>query len=131
MPKEFTYRGFTFDELSKLPMDEFINLLKSRERRILKRGLLKKHKALIEKIRNAKKGIYNKPIRTHARDMVILPDMVNLTINVYNGKEFVPVEIKPEMIGHRLGEFAITTKKVIHGEPGLRATRGSMYVPLK
>lgn len=131
MPKEFTYRGYSFDQLAKLPMDEFIMLLKSRERRALKRGLLKKHKTLIEKIREAKKGLYTKPIRTHARDMIILPDMVGLTIHVYNGKEFVPVEIKPEMIGHRLGEFSITTKKVIHGEPGLRATRGSMYVPLK
>jgi len=112
-------------------MDEFINLLNSRERRSLKRGLLKRYKRLLEKIRAAKAGTYTKPIRTHARDMIILPEMVGLTIHVYNGKEFVPVEIKPEMIGFRLGDFSITTKKVIHGEPGLRATRGSMYVPLK
>ncbi|HLI46475.1 MAG TPA: 30S ribosomal protein S19 [Geobacterales bacterium] len=131
MPKEFTFRGYTFDELRKLPMDEFINLLNSRERRSLKRGLLRKYKRLMEKIREAKSGKYTKPIRTHARDMIILPEMVGLTIHVYNGKEFVPVEIKPEMIGFRLGEFSVTTKKVIHGEPGLRATRGSMYVPLK
>jgi len=131
MPREFTYRGYTLDQLKSLPMDEFINLLNARERRSIKRGLLKKHKALIEKIRKAKEGKYSKPIRTHARDMIILPEMVGLTIHVYNGKEFVPVEITPEMIGHRLGEFSITTKKVIHGEPGLRATRGSMYVPLK
>ncbi|MDT7892160.1 MAG: 30S ribosomal protein S19 [Thermoproteota archaeon] len=131
MPREFTFRGYTIDQLRKLPMDEFINLLNSRERRSLKRGLLKKYKRLLEKIRAAKAGIYTKPIRTHARDMIILPEMVGLTIHVYNGKEFVPVEIKPEMIGFRLGDFSITTKKVIHGEPGLRATRGSMYVPLK
>jgi small subunit ribosomal protein S19 len=112
-------------------MDEFINLLSARERRSIKRGLLKKHKVLIEKVRKAKEGKYSKPIRTHARDMIILPEMVGLTIHVYNGKEFVPVEINPEMVGHRLGEFSITTKKVIHGVPGLRATRGSMYVPLK
>ena len=63
--------------------------------------------------------------------MIILPEMVGLTIHVYNGKEFVPVHIIPEMIGHYLGEFAMTTKIVKHGEPGLRATRSSMYVPLK
>jgi len=131
MPREFTFRGYTLDQLRKLPMDEFINLLNSRERRSLKRGLLKRYKRLLEKIRAAKAGTYTKPIRTHARDMIILPEMVGLTIHVYNGKEFVPVEIKPEMIGFRLGDSSITTKKVIHGEPGLRATRGSMYVPLK
>jgi len=131
MPVEFTYRGYTLDQLLKLPADEFIKLLPSRERRSIKRGILKKYKRLIQKIRKAKEGIYNKPIRTHARDMIILPEMVGLKIFVHNGKEFVPVEIKPEMIGHRFGEFAITTKKVIHGEPGLKATRGSMYVPLK
>ncbi len=131
MPREFTFRGYTLEGLKKLPMDEFINLLNARERRTLRRGILKKYKRLMEKIREANAGRYNKPIRTHARDMIILPEMVGLTIHVYNGKEFVPVEIKPEMIGFRLGDFSITTKKVIHGEPGLRATRGSMYVPLK
>ncbi|MEM2576477.1 MAG: ribosomal protein S19 family protein, partial [Candidatus Bathyarchaeia archaeon] len=44
---------------------------------------------------------------------------------------FVPVEIKPEMIGHYLGEFAITNKRVVHGAPGIGASRSSMYVPLK
>ncbi len=131
MSKEFKFRGYTFESLKKMPMDEFINLLNSRERRSLRRGILKKYKKLMIKIRKAKAGQYNKPIRTHARDMIILPEMVGLTIHVYNGKEFVPVNIKPEMIGFRLGDFAITVKKVIHGEPGLKATRGSMYVPLK
>jgi small subunit ribosomal protein S19 len=73
----------------------------------------------------------NITIKTHARDMIILPEMVGLTIHVHNGKDFVPVEIKPEMIGHYLGEFAITNKPVKHGEPGIGATRSSMYVPLK
>ncbi|MEM3151636.1 MAG: ribosomal protein S19 family protein, partial [Candidatus Bathyarchaeia archaeon] len=73
----------------------------------------------------------SKPIKTHCRDMIILPEMVGLTILVHNGKEFVPVEIKPEMIGHYLGEFAITNKRVVHGAPGIGASRSSMYVPLK
>jgi len=72
-----------------------------------------------------------KPIKTHCRDMVILPEMVGLTLLVHSGKEFAPVEVKPEMIGHYLGEFIITNKKVIHGTPGIGASRSSMYVPLK
>jgi small subunit ribosomal protein S19 len=57
--------------------------------------------------------------------------MVGLKFAVHNGKEFLVVEVKPEMIGHRLGEFALTRKRVIHGTPGIGATRSSMYVPLK
>jgi small subunit ribosomal protein S19 len=70
-------------------------------------------------------------VKTHIRDMVILPEMVGLTILVHNGKEFVPVEVRPEMIGHYLGEFAITNKPVRHGTPGIGASRSSMYVPLR
>jgi small subunit ribosomal protein S19 len=70
-------------------------------------------------------------IKTHVRDIVILPEMVGMKILVHNGKEFLPVTIKPEMIGHYLGEFAITNKPVRHGTPGIGASRSSMYVPLK
>lgn len=72
-----------------------------------------------------------KPIKTHCRDMVILPEMAGLTLLVHSGKEFTSVDIKPEMIGHYLGEFVITNKKVVHGTPGIGASRSSMYVPLK
>ena len=70
-------------------------------------------------------------VKTHIRDMIILPEMVGLTILVHNGKDFVSVPITPEMIGHYLGEFAITNKPVKHGTPGIGASRSSMYVPLK
>lgn len=136
MPREFTYRGYTLDELRQMSMDQFIKLLPSRMRRSLMRGLNHVQLRLLEKVREANEMLKRgekpkKPIKTHARDMVILPEMVGLTIHVYNGKEFVPVEIKPEMIGHRLGEFAITCKQVKHGKAGVGATRSSMYVPLK
>jgi len=115
-------------------MDEFINLLPSRQRRSLHRGLTQEQRALLEKIRKAKevnrKG-GNMIIKTHVRDMVVLPEMVGLTILVHNGKDFVAVEIKPDMIGHYFGEFAITNKPVKHGTPGIGASRSSMYVPLK
>jgi len=136
VPREFTYRGYTLEQLQQMSMDQFINLLPSRQRRSLERGLNQAQLKLLERVRRYRVMLKQgqkpkKPIKTHARDMVILPEMVGLTIHVYNGKEFIPVEIKPEMIGHRLGEFAITNKPVKHGRAGVGATRSSMYVPLK
>ncbi|MCS7115283.1 MAG: 30S ribosomal protein S19 [Nitrososphaerota archaeon] len=134
MPREFTYRGYTLDHLQGMSMDEFITLLPSRQRRSLIRGLSLEQRTLLENIRKAKEAMKkgdNVTIKTHVRDMIILPEMVGLKILVHNGKEFVPVEIKPEMIGHYLGEFAITNKPVKHGTPGIGASRSSMYVPLK
>ncbi|HDD70030.1 30S ribosomal protein S19 [Candidatus Bathyarchaeota archaeon] len=134
MPREFMYRGYTLDQLQSMSMDEFINLLPSRQRRSLHRGLTPEQRILLEKIRKAKEAMRkgkSEVVKTHVRDMVILPEMVGLTILVHNGKEFVPVEIKPEMIGHYLGEFAITNRPVKHGTPGIGASRSSMYVPLK
>ncbi len=134
MPKEFTYRGYTLNQLQGLAMDEFIVLLPSRQRRSLHHGFAPEHRILLEKTRKAKEAIRQggtATVKTHLRDMVILPEMVGVTISVHNGKEFVGVEIKPEMIGHYLGEFAITNKPVRHGTPGIGASRSSMYVPLK
>src|SRR3972149_4585963 len=134
MPKEFMYRGHSLVGLQGMSMDEFINLLPSRQRRSLQRGLTPEQRILLEKMREAqevrKKG-KDVTIKTHVRDLVILPEMVGVKILVHNGKEFLPVEIKPEMIGHCLGEFAITNKPVRHGTPGIGASRSSMYVPLK
>lgn len=131
MTREFMYRGYTLEQLKSMSMDQFIKLLPSRQRRSLKRGLTPAQLKLLAKIRKYKKLKIQKPIRTHARDMIILPEMVGLTIYVHNGKDFVPVEIVPEMIGHRLGEFAMTNKPVKHGRAGVGATKSSMYVPLK
>lgn len=131
MPKEFMYRGYTINELQEMSMDEFIKLLPSRQRRSLIKGLTPEQRVLLEKIRKFKHEQINKPIRTHIRDMIILPEMVGLKVFIHSGKEFVPIEIKPEMIGHFLGEFVITNKKVTHGTPGIGASRSSMYVPLK
>ncbi|MBS7655373.1 30S ribosomal protein S19 [Candidatus Bathyarchaeota archaeon] len=133
MPREFTYRGYTLTQLQQMSMDEFIKLLPSRQRRSLLKGLTEQQKILLTKIRKIKHSSSKseKPIKTHCRDMIILPEMIGLTILVHNGKEFVSIEIKPEMIGHYLGEFAITNKRVVHGTPGIGASRSSMYVPLK
>ncbi len=132
--KKFRYRGKTLEELLEMPLDEFVQLLPARQRRSLKRGFNDAQRRLLEKVMKARREMEkgkNVKIRTHVRDMVILPIMVGLTIEVYNGKEFVPVKIVPEMIGHYLGEFSHTTKIVKHGEPGLKATRSSLFVAAK
>jgi small subunit ribosomal protein S19 len=134
MPKEFSYRGHNLDSLQSMSMDEFIMLLPSRQRRSLQRGLTPEQRILLEKLRQTREAQKKDPsvnIKTHVRDLVILPEMVGVKIMVHNGKEFVAMEIKPEMIGHYLGEFAITNKPVRHGTPGIGASRSSMYVPLK
>lgn len=112
--KEYYYKGKTLEELKKMDLTEFATLLPARLRRSLKRGLTEQQKILLKKI--AKK---EKNIKTHCRDMVILPQMVGITISVHQGKEFVPVNIHPEMIGHVLGEFALTRKKVTHSAPSV------------
>jgi small subunit ribosomal protein S19 len=130
----FKYRGFTIEELKKMNMDQFIQLLPARARRSLKRGLPPRQKKLLERLRRAyraKKRGKDLLTRTHVRDMIIFPEMVGLKIGVYNGRIFEIVEIKPEMIGHYLGEFSLTRKRVQHGSPGIGATRSSKYVPLK
>lgn len=131
MPKEFKYRGYTLEQLQNMSFESLLMLLPSRQRRSLNRGISDEKRKLLEEVRAARDGKLNKPIKTHARDMPILPYMVGLTIHVHNGKEFVPLTIKPEMIGHYLGEFVITNKKVVHGTPGIGASRSSLYVPLK
>ena len=134
MPREFTYRGYTIKELQGISMDEFIRLLPSRQRRSLQRGLTTEQRILLKNIRIAKKVLTEEnkvTVKTHARDMIILPEMVGVTIQVHNGNSFNAVEIKPEMIGHYLGEFSVTNKPVKHGSPGIGASRSSMYVPLR
>lgn len=126
MVREFKYRGKNMEELLALSTNELINILNARQRRSLLRGLGEEKRALLAEIMSS-----GKTIRTHRRDMIILPVMVGKTIHVHNGKEFIPVEIKPEMIGHYLGEYAITNKRVVHGSPGVGASRSSLYVPLK
>ncbi len=125
MADEFRFRGHTLQELQKMNMDEFAELLDARKRRTIKRGLTDRQQKLLKKIRE------NDHVKTHDRDMVVVPEMVGKTIGVYNGEEFVDVEIEPEMIGHYLGEFTYNREEVEHSAPGLGATRSSKYIPLK
>lgn len=131
MQKEFTYKGKTLSELKKMELKEFTTLLPARQRRSIKRDFTEEQKKLLIKIRKAKKGEYKKPIRTQCRDMIIIPEMLDLTLHVHRGKGFVALKIVPAMLGHYLGEFTINREKVTHSAPGIGATRSSAAVSVK
>lgn len=133
--KKFSYRGLDITKLISLTPDEVSQHLRSRQRRRLKRKMPKKYATFIQRLLNAKKncpvGEKPKTIKTHLRDCIVLPSMVQSVINVHNGKGFTSVDVKPEMIGYYLGEFAISYKRVMHGKPGVGATHSSKFVPIK
>ena len=106
MAKEILFYGKTSEELEKIDIKDFIKLIPARQRRSLKKGFTEMEKRLLVRIRKVKQGKSSKIIKTHGRDMILIPEMLNLTIHVYNGKEYVPVLITMEMLGHYLGEFA-------------------------
>lgn len=133
--KKFMFRGMDLDKLLDLSHEELMNVVCARQRRRFSRGLKRKPMALIKRLRKAKKEAapMEKPdlVKTHLRNMIVVPEMVGSMVGVYNGKEFNNVEIKPEMIGHYLGEFSITYHPVQHGRPGIGATHSSRFIPLK
>ncbi|MBI2045013.1 30S ribosomal protein S19 [Candidatus Pacearchaeota archaeon] len=122
--KDFTYRGKTMEELQTLEVREFAKYLKSRSRRTV----LKNFQDIEKFVNESKEKISrDKKIKTHKRDIVIVPAMIGMKMQIYNGKTFEPVEITGEMLGHRLGEFAPTKKRVQHGSAGIGATKGSKH----
>jgi len=129
--RAFTYRGLSQKELEELSLDKLLKLFPARIRRSLTRGINDNKRKLIGEIKAAKEGKLKTPINTHLRDLIILPYMIGTTVNVFSGKEFVPVTITSEMVSHYLGEYVITNKRVSHGAPGVGASRSSLYVPLK
>ncbi len=133
MAKEFKYRGYDLSELQDMSIEKFAELLPAKKRRVLERGLPPRQRKLLDRVKEVseKETPEEEFIRTHCRDMIIVPEMVGLRFGVYDGETFVPVEVEPEMVGHRLGEFALTRRKVEHSTPGIGATRSSLYVPLK
>ena len=123
--KEFKYRGKTLRELQEMSLQDLAELFPASIRRVIKRGFTEQEKKLIENLKRSNK------VKTHVRDMVILPFMVGKTIGIHNGKDFVYVVITEEMIGHRLGEFSFTRKKLKHSSPGVGATRSSSNVSVR
>jgi len=129
---EFTYRGHDLEELQDMSLEEVAELLPARMRRTITRGLSTQHEKLLEEAQTADpEETANDPIRTHLRDMPVVPEFVGLTFAVHNGQEFERVKVEPEMIGHYLGEFQLTRTQVEHGQAGIGATRSSKFVPLK
>ena len=128
MQKIETHRGKTIEELKKMDIREFAKYVDSRARRTILR-----QSNVIEKfIKKCKEcSERGKQIRTHLRDIVIVPGMIGFTVNIHNGKTFVPITITGEMLGHRLGEFVMTREKVQHGAPGIGATKSSAAASVK
>lgn len=130
MAKEFKYRGKTAEELQKMSRDKVIEILPSRQKRTLKRGLTKEQNKLMEKIKKQEEG--DEPLRTHRRDLVILPEMFGKKLAVYDGHKWTTVNIEPKMFGHYLGEFALTRPETVtHSGPGIGATRGTKYLSVR
>ena len=128
MVKEFTYHGLSKEELVNIPNEKLFKLFTARVRRSLTRGITDDKRKLIEEMKDKEN---KNPIKTHLRDVIILPYMVGVTVHIFSGKEFVPITITLQMVGHYLGEYVITNKRVNHGAPGVGASRSSLYVPLK
>ncbi|MBW2973256.1 30S ribosomal protein S19 [Candidatus Woesearchaeota archaeon] len=126
MAKIFLFRGKKVEDIKKLSLKEFAELVTARERRSLKRGFTDAQKKLLESLKKDKRDV-----KTHCRDMIIIPEMIGKSIRVHNGKEFVMIRINEEMLGHRLGEFAVTRKKVAHSSPGIGATRSSASLSVR
>jgi small subunit ribosomal protein S19 len=122
--KQFMYRGKSVEELKGLEVREFAKYLPSRQRR----SVLRNFQVVEDFVKRAKTKIEKgKKIRTHSRDIIIVPQMVGMTIQVHNGKTFNPILIETEMLGHRLGEMSGTRSKVAHSKAGIGATKGSKH----
>jgi|TARA_B100002003_G_C14104883_1_gene531436 small subunit ribosomal protein S19 len=124
--KEFVFRGKTQDEVMAMSLQDFMELIPSRQRRSLKRGQSDEHKTLLKKIKAKKRNI-----ETHCKDMVVIPEMIGATIKIHTGKEFAPVELTFEMLGHYIGEFVSTRSRVAHSAPGVGATKSSAALSVK
>jgi small subunit ribosomal protein S19 len=124
--EEFTYRGFRLEELRTMGVSELLPVMPARARRKVTRGLTRGEENLLTRFRSG-----DAKIRTHLRDMIIMPEMIGKEVEIYNGKEYMKVELQPEAVFHYLGEFALTRRRVTHGSAGIGATRSSKYVPLK
>ena len=135
MAKEFSLRGRNFEEVKGMTVEELARVLPSRERRTLKRGLSENHKKLLEKIRKHPEKFH----KTHLRNMIILPEMVGKKFGVYKGgaaegdksSKWVTVDVTPHMVGFRLGDFAIPTKRVQHSAPGIGASKSTKHASMR
>ncbi|RLI99192.1 MAG: 30S ribosomal protein S19 [Candidatus Aenigmatarchaeota archaeon] len=121
---DFIYKGKKPKELSR---EEFIELLPSEIRRKFKRGLPEEESKLLVTLDKFKEQKGRKFVKTHCRSMIVLPEMIGHKIGIHNGKEFVAIDITEELVGRRLGEFALTRKALHHGSAGIGASKGTKF----
>ena len=126
--REFTLRGLTLPRLLELSLPELAKLLPARARRTITRGFNADQQRFLEALSEPPK---DKPVRTHCRDVLVLPAHVGRRVAIHNGHEYREIEVRPEMIGHAYGEFALTRRFEKHSGPGVGATRSSKFMPLK
>ncbi len=126
--REFSLRGKTLEELRAMSLEELAKVLTARARRSIRRGFTVETNRFLERMRAATPGA---TVRTHCRDALVLPEHVGRKVAVHTGKEFKELEVRPEMIGHYYGEFALTRRFEKHSGPGVGATRSSKFMPLK
>ena len=115
--KVFSFRGKSLEELQKLSVKELAELLPSRTRRKINRGFTEQEQIFLKRVEAGEKKI-----KTHCRDMIVLPNMVGLKIGIYTGREFLEVLIVADMIGMRLGELAMSRKIAVHTTMGAKRT---------
>lgn len=77
---------------------------------------------LLKRVEQAAKAGDKKVIKTWSRSSTIIPDMVGMTIAIHNGKQFVPVYVNENMVGHKLGEFSPSRTFRVHGGKTAKAT---------
>ncbi|MGE0793287.1 MAG: ribosomal protein S19 family protein [Candidatus Woesearchaeota archaeon] len=111
--KEFKFHSKTLEELKALSLNDLSLLLPSRQRRSIKRGFCEEKKKLLKKLETKNN------VKTHLRDMIVLPSMVDKTILIYSGQKFEPVTIRQEMIGQYFGEFVLTRRHAVHTNIGV------------
>ncbi len=129
--KEFLFHGKRVDELKSMSIEEFMAMLPSRQRRSIKRMLAAKDSDERRKLYKDVMAPAGKKIKTHSRDFVILPAMIGTTIGVHNGKEFKDVFVNEKMLGHFLGEYALTRAFLTHSAPGIGASRSTKFVSVR
>ncbi|MEW6748621.1 MAG: ribosomal protein S19 family protein [Candidatus Micrarchaeota archaeon] len=130
--KKDLWKGLEEEQVAVMGFDDFLKMISSRNRRTLLRMKFNPQlKRFVEEVREVKKKNPKKMIKTHRREAIILPEWLGMTFGVYNGKEFKRVDITLNKVGMRLGDFSHSIGRVLHSGPGVGATRGSKFVPLK
>jgi small subunit ribosomal protein S19 len=130
--KKTLWKGVDEENAGAIGSADFMKKITSRNRRtILRMKLNPRLKKFVEKVKAVKAKNPKKLIKTHLREAIILPEWLGLSFGVHNGKEFKRVDITLNKIGRRLGDYSHTVGRVLHSGPGVGATRGSKFVPLK